>query len=61
MFLYVSAHLVGIIGQGSQVVQRPILNKQIQINEQGMVYILWKKLLEVRPMTGKSVPSDSLL
>lgn len=40
MFLYLSAHLVGIIGQGSQVVQRPILNKQIQINEQGMVYIL---------------------
>ncbi|CAB3250731.1 unnamed protein product [Arctia plantaginis] len=30
--------LVGIISQGSQVVQRPILNKQIQQNEQGKIY-----------------------
>ncbi|XP_075976300.1 proton-coupled folate transporter-like [Anticarsia gemmatalis] len=30
--------LVGIISQGSQVVQRPILNKQIQPNEQGKIY-----------------------
>ncbi|XP_053605776.1 probable peptidoglycan muropeptide transporter SLC46 [Plodia interpunctella] len=30
--------LVGIISQGSQVVQRPILNKQIFPNEQGKIY-----------------------
>ncbi|KAL4711406.1 hypothetical protein ACJJTC_016160 [Scirpophaga incertulas] len=30
--------VIGIISQGSQVVQRPILNKQIQPNEQGKIY-----------------------
>ncbi|XP_072929172.1 lysosomal proton-coupled steroid conjugate and bile acid symporter SLC46A3-like [Epargyreus clarus] len=30
--------LVGIIAQGSQVVQRPLLNKQILPNEQGKIY-----------------------
>ncbi|XP_026318550.1 proton-coupled folate transporter-like [Hyposmocoma kahamanoa] len=30
--------LIGIIAQGSQVVQRPILNKQILPNEQGKIY-----------------------
>ncbi|CAK1544062.1 unnamed protein product [Leptosia nina] len=30
--------IIGIIAQGSQVVQRPIINKQIQPNEQGKIY-----------------------
>ncbi|CAD0200392.1 unnamed protein product [Chrysodeixis includens] len=51
--------LVGIISQGSQVVQRPILNKQILPTEQGKIYSVMGSLESAMQMM--SSPLYSLL
>uniref|UniRef100_A0A2A4ITL4 Uncharacterized protein n=1 Tax=Heliothis virescens TaxID=7102 RepID=A0A2A4ITL4_HELVI len=51
--------LIGIISQGSQVVQRPILNKQILPTEQGKIYSVMGSLESA--MQTMSSPLYSLL